>query len=81
MYELNMVAVEVGDIGSIVVACEVDAICRFVFVDAPGFDCSRVGGINQFIRVADEPEVESGFAALTLTKPDANIASSQSTAG
>jgi hypothetical protein len=56
--ELKTVAVEVGDVGGIVAGGEVGVICRFTFVDAAGFDCSCVGGVDQFIGVADDPEVE-----------------------
>ena len=61
MHELNSVAVEVGDVGGAVARGKVGAICRFAFVVAAGFDCSGVGGVNQFIRVADDPEIEPGF--------------------
>ena len=40
---------------------EVGAIRRFPLVVATGFDCSGVGGVNQFIRVADDPEIEPVF--------------------
>ena len=67
MDELNSVAVEVGDVGVVVARREIGAICRFTFVGTAGFYCSCVGGAYQFICVADDPEVEPGFAALALT--------------
>ena len=67
MDELKTVAVEVGDVGGVVAGGEVGAICWFTFVDAARFDCRRVGGVDQFIRVADNPDVESGLAELALT--------------
>ena len=67
VHELNAVAVEVSDIGGVVAGGEVGAICWFAFVGASRFDCSCLGGIDQFIGVADEAEVHPGLAALALT--------------
>jgi hypothetical protein len=67
VYELKTVAVEVGDVCGVVAGGEVGAICWFTLVGAAGFDCSCIGGVDQFIGVADNPEVEPGLAELTLT--------------
>ena len=65
--ELKTIAVEVGDVGGVVAGGEVGPIGWFTFVGAARFDCRRVGGVDQFIGVADDPEVEPGLAALALT--------------
>ena len=70
-YEFNAIAVEVGDVGGVVTRGEVDAIRWFTFVGGAGFDCSCVSCVDQFIGVAYDPEVESGFAEFALTQPDA----------
>jgi hypothetical protein len=69
--ELKTVAVDVGDVGGVVAGGEIGAFCRCTFVDGAGFDCRSVGGVDQFIGVADDPEVEAGLARLALTQPDA----------
>ena len=66
MDELEMVAVEVGDVGGIVARGEVGAICWFTFVGAAGFDCCCVGSVDPFIGVADDPEVKPSLAVLAL---------------
>ena len=67
MDELETVAVEVGDVSSVVAGGEVSAICWSTFVNAARFDGRGVGGVDQFIRVADNPDVEPGLAELALT--------------
>ena len=67
MDELKTVAVEVGNVGGVVAAGGVGAICWFAFVGATGFDCGRVGGVNQLIGVADDPEIEPRLPELALT--------------
>ena len=67
MDELKTVAVEVGDVGGVVAGGEVGAICWFTFVGAACFDRRRVAGVHQFIRVADNPDIEPGLAELALT--------------
>jgi hypothetical protein len=67
VYEFNAVAVEVGYVGGVVAGGEVGAIRWFTFVGGAGFDCSCVGGVDQFIGVAYDPEVEPGFAEFALT--------------
>ena len=61
--ELKTVAVEVGDVGGVVAGGEVGAICRFTFVGAARLDCRRVGGVDQFIGVADDVLLVMGIRA------------------
>jgi hypothetical protein len=54
-------------VGRVVAGGEVGALCWFTFVGATRFDGCRVRGVDQFIRVADNPDVEPGLAELALT--------------
>ena len=69
--ELKTIAVEVGDVGGVVAGGKVGAMSRFAFIGAAGFDRSSIRSIYLSVGVADNPEVEPGFAALALTQPDA----------
>ena len=71
VHELNTVAVEVGNVGGVVARREVGAIRRFAFVGGAGPDCGGVGGVDPFVGVADDPEIEPGFAGFAPAQPDA----------
>ncbi|RQS43541.1 hypothetical protein DID99_24455 [Burkholderia sp. Bp8986] len=66
MYELETVAVEVGDVGGVVAGGEVGTIRRSSLIDAAGLDCGCVGSVDEFVRIADDPQVKPGLAWLTL---------------
>ncbi|MDE2602290.1 MAG: hypothetical protein KGL62_07975 [Bradyrhizobium sp.] len=70
VYELETVAVEVGDVRGVVAGRELGSIGWLTLVGPAGFDGSCVGRVNQFVGVADDAEIKPGLARLALTQPD-----------
>jgi hypothetical protein len=71
VYELQVVAVKVGDVGGVVAGREVGPVGGLTFVGATCFDGGGVRRIHSLVAVTHEAQVEAGLAKLALAEPDA----------
>lgn len=71
VHELQVIAVKVGDVGSVVAGREVGPVGGLTFVCATCFDGGGVRTVHGLVAVTHDAQVKAGLARLALAEPDA----------
>lgn len=66
MNYLQVVAVEVADVGRVVARPEVGPRFRLAFALSARFDGGSIGGVDLGVVIGDNPEIQAGLARLPL---------------